>query len=173
MMKIRMGLMGLIAFLGSCGKPAAEKVAVPMETSPMFGKLQSKAEKGDLTLTLERAAGKPEPIFMGVLVNTEPSGANACYLIAEVATGKARLVNDNGSGVQELEGKSAVSNQQCELKAVGTRVERSAERVVVHFGVAFQGKFAGKKQMYAIAMDGNGAGKGLEPGGTFLVSVAK
>ena len=58
MMKIRMGLMGLIAFLGSCGKPAAEKVAVPMETSPMFGKLESKAEKGDLTLTLERAAGK-------------------------------------------------------------------------------------------------------------------
>ena len=53
------------------------------------------------------------------------------------------------------------------------RVERTAERVVVHFGVAFQGKFAGKKQMYAIAMDGNGAGKGLEPGGTFLVSVAK
>ena len=107
------------------------------------------------------------------MASTEPSGANACYVIAEVATGKARLVNDNGSGVQELEGKSAVSNQQCELKAAGTRVERTAERVVVHFGVAFQGKFAGKKQMYAIAMDGNGAGKGLEPGGTFLVSVAK
>lgn len=169
-MKMRMVLLGLMGFVASCGKPAADKVAAPMEASPMFGKLETKAEKGELAVTLERAAGKPEPIFMGILVNTEPSGANACYLIAEVATGKARLVNDNGSGVQELETKSAVSNQQCELKAAGTRVERSGERVVVHFGVGFQAKFAGKKQLYAIAMDGNGAGKGLEPGGTFVVA---
>ena len=61
MMKIRMGLMGLIAFLGSCGKPAAEKVAVPMETSPMFGKLETKAEKAELVVKLVNLQGRSRP----------------------------------------------------------------------------------------------------------------
>ncbi len=169
-MVMKVVVLGLIGLLGSCGKPAAEKAAAPMEVSPMFGNLEMKGDKGELTLTLDQAPGKPEPAFLGILVNSTPSGLGACYVIADVATGKMRLVNDSGSGAQELETKASVGNQQCELKAAGTRLERSAGKLDVHFGVTFRKDFAGKKQLFGIAMDGNGAGKGLEPGGTFVVS---
>jgi len=169
-MVMKVVVVGLIGILGSCGKPAAQKAVAPMEVSPMFGNLEMKGDKGELTLTLEQAPGKPEPAFLGILVNASASGLGACYVIADVATGKMRLVNDSGSGAQELETKASVGNQQCELKAAGTRLERSAGKVQVHFGVAFRKEFAGKKQLYGIAMDGNGAGKGLEPGATFVVA---
>ncbi len=166
----RLVAVGLMGMIWSCGKPAAEKAAAPMESSSLFGKLETTATKDEVMVTLELPAGKAEPAFLGALVNAEPSGAGACYLIAEVATGKARLVNDNGSGSQELGDKAAVSNRQCELKAAGTRLERTGGRLEVHFGVAFQKGFAGRKQLYGIAMDGNGAGRGLEPGRAFVVA---
>ncbi len=169
-MGMKLVVLGLLGILGSCGKPAADKAVAPMEVSPLFGNLEMKGDKGELTLTLEQAPGKPEPAFLGILVNSSASGLGGCYVIADVATGKTRLVNDSGSGAQELETKASVANQQCELKAAGTRLERSAGKLEVHFGVAFRKEFAGKKQMYGIAMDGNGAGKGLEPGATFVVA---
>jgi hypothetical protein len=153
----------------SCGRPAADKVAPPMEASPFFGKMQIEATPNNLTVTLRRAPGKPEPAFLGALVNASANGAGACYLLAEIATGKIRLVNDSGSGSVELAGPGPVENQQCAVEARGTTVERSEQQLRVQFNLRYQPNFKGPKQLFGIGMDANGAGPGLEPLGSFQV----
>lgn len=156
-------------FLLSCSRPAAEQVAPPMEASPFFGKMELQATPTNLTVTLRRAPGKPEPAFLGALVNVGANGAGACYLLAEIGTGKARLVNDSGSGSVELGATGRVENQQCAVEASGTRVERGEQETRVQFALRYQPKFKGPKQLFGIAMDANGAGPGLEPLGSFQV----
>jgi hypothetical protein len=159
--------MGTLCLLLGCGKPAAEGSAAPMEASPLFGNLRLETGKGELTLRLERAPGKPEPAFVGVLVNDAASGVKACYVLVELAAGVARLVNDSGSGSEAAGPDGRVQNGQCRVEA--GRVARSKRTVAVRLRVSGQPGFVGAKQVFAIAMDGNGQGTGLLPAGTWSV----
>jgi hypothetical protein len=138
-----------------------------MEASPLFGNLRLETGKGELTLRLERAPGKPEPAFVGVLVNDAASGVKACYVLVELAAGVARLVNDSGSGSEAAGPDGRVQNGQCRVEA--GRVARSKRTVAVRLRVSGQPGFVGAKQVFAIAMDGNGQGTGLLPAGTWSV----
>lgn len=158
-------MIGAVAFVAGCGNPEAEGVAPPMEASPLFGTVRVEPMKGELVLRLDRAPGKPEPAFLGVLVNDGASGVKACYVLVEVAAGVARLVNDNGAGSAAAGGDGRVANGQCEVKA--GPVLRSKQRVAVRLGLKGKPGFGGAKQIYTIAMDGNGQGTELAPAGTW------
>lgn len=153
--------------LTGCGKPEAEGVAPPMEASPLFGNVEVEPRKGEMTLRLEWAPGKPEPAFLGILVNDGASGVKACYVLVEVAAGVTRLVNDNGAGSAAAGADGRVQNGQCAVEA--GRVERSKRAVSVRLRMAGRSGFAGPKQVFTIAMDGNGQGTGLVPAGTWSI----
>jgi hypothetical protein len=150
-------------WLAGCGKPAAERVAAPMAPSPLFGNVRVESRPGQLRLRLDRAPGKPEPAFLGVLVNDGPSGAKACYVLVEVAAGVVRLVNDTGAGSAAAGPDGRVENGQCVVEA--GRVERTKQAVAVRLGLRGKPGFGGPKPMYTIAMDGNGQGTGLVAAG--------
>jgi hypothetical protein len=156
-------VLGLVAVLMGCGKPAAEGVAAPMEASPLFGTVTVDRAPGAMTLRLDRALGKPEPSLLGVLINSGPSGEKACYVLVEVAAGLVRLVHDSGAGSAAAGADGRVGNGQCEVTA--GPVERSRRQVAVRLRVAARPGFAGVKQLYTIAQDGTGENTGLAPAG--------
>jgi len=153
--------------LAGCGPPGPEGLAPPMEASPLFGTIRIEPQRGELTLRLDRAPGKPELVFLGVLVNDGASGTKACYVLVEVAAGVARLVNDSGAGSVAAGADGRVENGQCVVEA--GRVERTKTAVAVRLRMAGRPGFAGPKQVFTIAMDGNGQGTGLAPAGTWSI----
>ncbi len=138
-----------------------------MEASPLFGTVRVEPGLGEVTLRLDRAPGKPEPAFLGVLVNDGASGANACYVLVEVAAGVARLVNDSGAGSEAAGADGRVENGQCTVQA--GRVERTKSAVAVRLRMTGRRGFTGTKQVFTIAMDGNGQGTGLAPAGAWSI----
>lgn len=154
-----------MVLLTGCGKPEADGPAAPMGPSPLFGRVRVEPGRGELTLRLDRAPGKPEPAFLGVLVNDGPSGTTACYVLVEVAAGVARLVNDSGAGSLAAGSDGRVQNGQCAVEA--GPVERTKTAIAVRLRMAGRQGFLGPKQVFTIAMDGNGQGTGLAPAGTW------
>lgn len=133
----------------------------------MFGAIRVEPGQGALTIRLDRAPGKPEPAFLGVLVNDGATGVTACYVLVDVAAGVARLVNDNGEGSVAAGADGKVANTQCEVAA--GPVEKSKQSVSVRLGMKGRPGFTGTKQVYAIALDGNGQSAGLAPAGTWSI----
>ena len=87
--------------------------------------------------------------------------------MVEVAAGVARLVNDNGAGSTAAGADGRVANGQCAVTA--GRVERSKQAVAVQLRLQGKPGFRGAKQVYTIAMDGNGQGAGLAAAGVAIL----
>jgi len=145
-----------------------------MQRLPLFGTLtvtpdQAAGHTQRFSVRLDKAPGKPEPTYVGLLINARDTGADACYLFANVETGHPRLVNDNGSGAQEINGPGQVANHQCQLKAAGSVIERYDSTIKAHFDLEFKSSFVGPKKLYVIAENLSGKSTGIQLAGDFLV----
>jgi hypothetical protein len=145
-----------------------------MQKLPLFGGLTVTPDAGSgksqvFTVRLDQAANRPEPTFLGLLINDRDTGAEGCYLFAHLASGRPRLVNDSGSGAKEVAAQETVSNQQCELHPDGPSVTRQGQVVEARFPVVFKPAFAGAKRLFVVAEDGSGTSTGIQMAGNFVV----
>ncbi len=164
-----------IAWLAGCCRPdAAFPPPPPMQKLPLFGGLTVTPDEGSgktqiFTVRLDQAANRPEPTFLGLLINDRDTGAEGCYLFAHLATGRPRLVNDSGSGAKEVAAQEVVANQQCELHSDGPTVARKGQTVEARFPVVFRSGFGGSKKLFVVAEDGSGTSTGIQMAGNYVV----
>lgn len=145
-----------------------------MQKLPLFGGLTVTPDEGSgktqlFTVRLDQAANRPEPTFLGLLINDRDTGAEGCYLFANLTTGRPRLVNDSGSGAKEVAAQEVVANQQCELHPNGPSIVRSGQTVEARFPVVFKSGFGGPKRLFVVAEDGSGASTGIQMAGNYVV----
>ena len=171
---MRLWFIPIFAFAIGCRPEGSFPPPPPMQRLPLFGTLtvtpdQSAGHTKRFSVRLDRAPGKPEPTYVGLLINARDTGADACYLFANLETGRPRLVNDSGSGAQELTGSGQLANHQCLLKAAGSVVERHDSIIEAHFDLEFKPSFVGPKKLYVIAENLSGKSTGIQLAGDFLV----
>lgn len=145
-----------------------------MQSLPLFGALTVTPDEGSgknqvFVVRLEQAANRPEPTFLGLLINDRDTGAEACYLFAHVKTGRPRLVNDSGSGAKEVAAEEVVANQQCELHPEGPAIARQGQAVEARFPVVFKPGFAGPKKLFVVAEGDSGVSTGIQMAGNYVV----
>ena len=145
-----------------------------MQKLPLFGGLTVTPDEGSgkaqvFTVRLDQAPNRPEPVFLGLLINGRDTGAEACYLFAHVPTRRPRLVHDSGSGAREATGKEVVANRQCELHADGPAITRQGQTIEARFRVVFRPAFAGPKKLFVVAEDAAGTSTGIQMAGNFVV----
>lgn len=167
-------LAALAVLVGCCRPDSPFPPPPPMQKLPLFGGLTVTPDEGGgkaqlFTVRLDQAPNRPEPVFLGLLINDRDSGAEACYLFAHVPTGRPRLVHDSGSGAREATGKEVVPNRQCELHADGSAITRQGPVIEARFRVVFRPGFAGPKKLFVAAEDSSGTSTGIQMAGNFVV----
>lgn len=170
----RFVLFPLLLLAGCCRPEGGFPPPPPMQRLPLFGNLTVTPDAGSassqtFTVRLDMAPGKAEPSYVGLLINGSDTGAEACYLFANLANGHPRLVNDSGSGATELPGPGDLANRQCEVHADATVVERQPNAILARFAVKFRPTFAGSKKLYVIAEGAGGVSTGIQLAGEFQV----
>ena len=145
-----------------------------MQSLPLFGALAVTPDEGSgknqvFIVRLDPAPNRPEPTFLGLLINDRDTGAEACYLFAHLATGRPRLVNDSGSGSKEVAAQEVVANQQCELHPDGPAVTRTGQSVEARFSVVFKPGFGGPKRLFVVAEGAGGVSTGIQMAGNYVV----
>lgn len=173
-MHLRVLFLSIACLAGCCRPDAAFPPPPPMQKLPLFGGLTVTPDEGSgktqvFTVQLEQSTNRPEPSFLGLLINDRDTGAEACYLFASLTTGRPRLVNDSGSGAKEVEAQEVVANQQCELHPDGPSLTRRGQTVEARFPVVFKTGFAGPKKLFVVAEDGSGTSTGIQMAGNFVV----
>jgi len=171
---MRLWFIPFLALFIGCRPESSFPPPPPMQLLPLFGTItvtpdQSAGHAQRFSVRLDRAPGKPEPTYLGLLINARDNGADACYLFANLETGRPRLVNDSGSGAQELTGPGRIANQQCQLQAAASVIERRDTTIEAHFNLEFKSSFAGPKKLYVIAENLSGKSTGIQLAGDFLV----
>ena len=164
----------IVALCTGCRPESSFPPPPPMQRLPLFGTLsvtpdQAKGHTQRFSVRLEKAPGKPDPTYVGLLINARDTGAEACYVFANIETGRPRLVNDSGSGAQELAGPGQLANGQCQLQASGPIIERHDTTIEAHFTLEFKPSFVGPKKLYVIAENLTGKSTGIQLAGDFLV----
>lgn len=173
-----LGVFVVCAALSSCSKaPEPEKTPAakpsPAPASLGFGTLHVTPNSGSgreqmFTVKLERSAGAPAPVIIGLLV-TGNNGSNACYGFRVAGTKSILLVNDSGVGSKPLGDAPSVSNKQCDILAGGSS-DVSAGEITAQFNMKFHRGFVGPKKLFAIAQDESGAvTTGLQSAGQYTV----
>jgi len=111
-----------------------------------------------------------------LLFNTSTSLAGGCAVEMDPAAQSIRLANDAGTGwsdwkVVNYGSNPNLGNSQCTVIYASGGLSHVGDPFVTALGVtiAFRGKFAGVKNIYATATDAAGAGGTWEGKGTFAV----
>jgi hypothetical protein len=107
--------------------------------------------------------------FVGLLINEQEDGTNACYVFRNVTNGESTLVTDSGFGSTSLGSMQSVGNRQCELLRDGTTSSADASGITVDFHVRFRRTFGGMKRLYVIVRDAQDRGSQLKPAGEWVV----
>ena len=152
----------------------AHTPAAAAPAQPQFGTLSVAPATGGggqatFRVTLSRPTGAPPPHLIGLLLNADMRGDNACYVFRNVEAKETLLVNDSGVGSKEMGKSPSISNKQCTVSAAGTTSSLTATTADIQFDVRFQPGFNGQKKIFLIAQDANGAGPGLQQAGEWTV----
>ncbi|WP_228486843.1 beta strand repeat-containing protein [Paludibaculum fermentans] len=117
--------------------------------------------------------GASDLAWMRVLIHSQQTAAQACYLAVERSTGLIYLADDPGANwVQAAMGSSATAkNSQCTVSGTGSSMSLSGSRATVVLNVSFAAAFNGAKSVWANATDGAGSTSASPQIGTFTVAV--
>lgn len=120
------------------------------------------------TMKVEKASSVPNPTLLGLLINREVTGNQACYVFYDLTANRALLANDSGIGSEGFGSSGMVTNKQCTLVADGTRVTSNGG-IAADFHIRFHKAFSGPKKVSLTAQDAAGALVGPVAGGEWTV----
>jgi hypothetical protein len=106
-------------------------------------------------------------MLVGLLINDDPDGANACYVFHSFTTNEELLVNDNGSGSKPLGNAPALANAQCSIIKDGSTASITNNKIAVSFHIRFKETFRGTKTLYTVAVSSAGGTQGPANAGTW------
>ncbi|MGC4048734.1 MAG: SBBP repeat-containing protein [Paludibaculum sp.] len=117
--------------------------------------------------------GAADLAWMRVLIHSQQTASQACYVAVERATQVVYLADDSGANwVQAGLGSSATAkNSQCTVSGTGSSLNLSGNTATVVLNVSFTAAFSGGKSVWANATDGSGATSGSPQIGTYTVQV--
>ncbi|MBN9662464.1 MAG: SBBP repeat-containing protein [Acidobacteria bacterium] len=117
--------------------------------------------------------GAPDLAWMRVLIHSQQTASQACYLAVERATQIIYLADDSGSNwVQTVMGSSGTArNSQCSVSGAGSSMGLSGGLATVVLNVSFTAAFNGTKSVWANATDGAGVTSASPQIGSFTVAV--
>lgn len=157
---------GFVSVLGSAGCGAVKReagYAPHVAVSPSSGEGSAR----EFLVTISPAKDLK---MAGLLINSSPDGAHACYTLIDVARSKFLLVKDPGSGAVPFASDSSGENSQCSVHVMSTR--RDTEKNLYQFRVAAQFKpvFGGGQSLFVLAT--NTAGRDhLQQAGSWMVAL--
>lgn len=117
--------------------------------------------------------GASDLAWMRVLIHSQQTAAQACYIAVERATQIIYLADDSGANwVQAAMGGSATAkNSQCSVSGSGSSMILSGSAATVVLNVSFTAAFNGAKSVWANATDGAGVTSASPQIGSYTVAV--
>jgi len=155
---------------GACGSKREHVAPSPAAISiaPQSGSGASKS----FTIRFSNTSGSDGLIDLRVLINSELSGAKACYVYYDLASNSFLLVNDSGEGSTRatLGTGAATENGQCIVSTAGAASTRNGAETTVSIPIKFKPSFAGAKNLYLSSSTRDGTAA-LAAKGTWTVTL--
>lgn len=109
--------------------------------------------------------------YVVIIANAALDGYNACFLLYAPAANTVWLMNDNGtvSMPVPLGSAATAANGQCSISGPGSSAASPGSDLILNLALAWQPRFAGKKNFYLFARDHRGMDSGAEIRGTWIV----
>jgi hypothetical protein len=122
------------------------------------------------TMTYSDADGASDIASQGVLIGTNASGVNACWISIDNG-GKVWLANDDGVNWTSRAQSSAklFANSRCSFIPRDMRITKSGNNVTVTIPLKFSSAFGGTKNLYLNATDSSGNTSGYQVRGNWTV----
>jgi hypothetical protein len=142
-----------------------EKEVAPPPPKPGWSDVQFTPNTGEGSEAVFRVSlrlpspqrGGSKVVLVGVLINNRLDGGNACYVYRDLVNNDDRLVADDVSGSTLRGAAPSVANNQCEVLRDGSSATLDASELHWSLHVRFRPAFRGRKEIYLIQQDANGA----------------
>ncbi|MDQ2945868.1 MAG: FG-GAP-like repeat-containing protein, partial [Acidobacteriota bacterium] len=146
--------------------PAA---ATPATVSPSAGAGSAQA----FTFTYTDPAGYQDISGSQIIINSNTSGAGACYILFGRGSNAIALANDAGTPgpLTTIGAPTVLQNSQCSVLASISSQSFSGNTVMLTVYVVFKPSFAGAKNVYTAFSTNGGVSSGLQQVGTYTATV--
>jgi hypothetical protein len=104
-----------------------------------------------------------------IMLNSQVSGFNACYVFYYPGSNKMALIGDGNTSLGAVVPGSStqLSNSQCTLSGTGSSVTRSGNNLTLNVALTFNINFTGQKNVYIDAISNDSATSGFVLKGTW------
>jgi hypothetical protein len=129
---------------------------------------------GAFQFVVSDTSGFADLTAMEIVINSNFSGAQACYLRYDPPSNQLFLVNDAGNqfmGPATLGASATLSNSQCSLNVASSAISGNGNTLTVTVPITFTQAFAGNKNVYMWASTVAGVNTGYQQRGTWTVAT--